>query len=229
MVQVSELSFFTDQGRRLLDDIHLGIERGEFLILAGPASSGKTLLLKLLCRELLPQRGQILINNRNLLRIGDEKLRELRRRIGIVPQNFMPPQRGSVSDQLIFKLRCLGYPKGEALRKAIDALDVIGALSLKDKPIKELSQEELVLFYLALAISNDPVLLLVDEPFALLDEAGKSAILEALKRLHARRRITMLVTTREEQLAERSGIRVALLQDGRIASPSMTASSELGV
>lgn len=229
MVQVSELSFFTDEGRRLLDDIHLGIERGEFFILAGPAASGKTLLLKLLCRELLPQQGQILICDRNLLRISDEKLRELRRRIGVVPQHFTPPQRGSVYDNLIFKLRCLGYPKREAKSRALDALEAIGALKLKDKRLRDLSPQELVLFYLALAVSNDPVLLLVDEPFAALDEAVKPAILEALKRLHARRRITILVATQDLQLAERSGARVALLQNGRMRSSSGTASAGLEV
>ncbi len=229
MVQVSELSFFTDEGRTLLEDIHLGIERGEFFILTGPAASGKTLLLKLLCRELLPQRGQILIDDRNLLRISPEKMRQLRRRIGLVPQHFTPPQRGSVYDQIIFKLRVLGYPKHEASSKALDALEAVGALQLKDKLVKKLSQEELVFFYLALAISNDPVLLFVDEPFTALDEKSKIAILDALKCVHARKRITMLVTTRDAQLAERSGARTALLQDGRIASPSRAASSELEV
>jgi len=228
MVQVSELSFFTDEGRMRLEDIHLGIERGEFFILTGPAASGKTLLLKLLCRELWPQRGQILIDDRNLLRISEEKMRELRRRIGLVPQHFTPPQRGSVYDQIIFKLRSLGYPKRQALSKATDALDTIGALQLKDKSIKELSPEELELFYIALAISNDPVLLLVDEPFAALDEKSKIAILDALKRIHAHKRITLFVTTRDAQFAKRSGARVALLQNGRIAT-SRTAGAELEV
>ena len=227
MVQVSELSFFTDEGRTLLEDINLGIERGEFFILTGPAASGKTLLLKLLCGELLPQRGQILINDRNLLRLSKQRMRELRRRIGLVPQQFTLPQRGSVYEQIVFKLRCLSYPKRQAMSRALDALEAIGALALKDRTLKELSRQELVLFYLALAISNDPLLLLVDEPFA--DEAGQSAILEALRRLHARRRITMLVTTREAKVAERSGARTALLQNGRIESPLRTASSELEV
>lgn len=229
MVQVSELSFFTDEGRTILDDIHLGIERGEFFVLAGPAASGKTLLLKLLCHELLPQRGQILIDDRNLLRISKEKMRQLRRRIGLVPQHFTPPQGGSVYDNLIFKLRGLGYSRSEASSKALDALEAVGTLQLRDKPIKELSQEELKFFYLALAISNDPVLLFVDEPFGALDERGKIAILEALKRIHARKRITVLVTTRDAKFAERSGVRVALLQNGHIESPSRTASSELEV
>lgn len=204
----------------VLDDIHLGIERGEFLILTGPAASGKTLLLKLLCHELVPQRGQILIDDRNLMRISQEKLLQLRRRIGVVPQEIHPPPRGTVHHHLVFKLRSLGYPKREALRKAMDALDLMGALKLKDKLIRELAPEELLLCYIALAVSNDPLLLLVDEPFARLEAPRKFNILDALKRLHARQRITMLVTTREAELAERSGARIALLRNGRLETPS---------
>ena len=82
MIQVSELHFSTEDGIKVLEDIHLHVDRGEYVVLLGAASAGKTLLLGLLGALVPPQRGQILVHGRNVARLGRDRALELRRRIG---------------------------------------------------------------------------------------------------------------------------------------------------
>jgi len=218
MVQVSELSFATAEGRMVLDNVHLSLARGDFIFLVGPAGSGKTTLLKLLCHELTPQRGQILVDDRNITRLSKGKILQLRQRLGIVPQNPKPLTRRTVYENLIFKLRSLGFSREEAARKALEALDLVGLVQVRDLSFKELAEPEKRIVHIALAISNDPVLLLCDEPFASLKAAEALTVLEALKRVHERERMTILVATSEAALARSSGAKTYFLQNGTISA-----------
>lgn len=216
MVQVSELSFVTAEGRMILDNVHLSIARGDFVFLVGPAGSGKTTLLKLLCHELTPQRGQILVDDRNITRLSKGKILQLRQRLGIVPQNPKELTRRTVYGNLIFKLRSLGLSKEEAASKASKTLELVGLTKKRDQSLPELGEPEKRIAYIALAISNDPVLLLCDEPFANLKADDAFAILETLKQIHKRERMTILVATHEAALTKSSGAKIYFLQDGTI-------------
>lgn len=214
LVQVAELRFVTPEGQVVLEDVHLHVDHGEFVCLVGPPASGKSLLFKLLCREREPQRGQILVDDKNITRLRPHRLPALRRRLGIVPQHPKPLQR-TVLDALVFKLRSLGLDADEAFEKAEQMLNLLGLSSVMEQLISELDAANQKLFFIALAASHDPVLLLIDEPFDGLDSQGAQRVLEGLQRLHERKRLALLVATRDRGLAARSGTRIVQLCDGK--------------
>lgn len=216
LIQISELSFYTDEGRRILEDITLRVDRGELVFLIGPPGSGKTLLLKLLYGELVPNKGQILVDGLNVTRIGKEKLLKLRRRIGLVPQKPKFITRKIVYDNVIFRLRSLNQPTEEAKRKTEEALRAVNLDQLRDFPVHNLSPVELKKLSIACAISNDPVLLLCDCPFSKLDQEEEEEILAAIKRVHQRKRITLIAATREAKSIQDFQPRKLLLNDGRV-------------
>lgn len=217
MIQISELSFFTDEGRVILDDVYLRVEWGEWIFLIGPPGSGKTVFLKLLAGELQPPRGQILVNERNVTRLSPRRLLQLRRAMGIVPDQPLILNQGTVMAGLIFKLRALGFPLGEAQRRASETLETLGLASLASRSPQELGAVDQALAQVALAVCHEPILLLADGPCDGLDEEGILTLMNALDRLHRRKRLTMLVTTEDEGLAKRFGARAVFLHDGRLA------------
>jgi len=216
MIQVSELSFYTDEGRVILDDIYLRVEWGEWLFLIGEPGVGKTVFIKLLTGELRPRRGQILVNDRNVTHLGPERLRQLRRTMGIVPQQPLILDRETVMAGLIFKLRALGLLREEAERRAAEALEALGAAQLAPRPPRELKPVEQALAQIALAICHDPILLLADEPWHRLKGEEALRVLEALDRLHKRKRLTMLTTAEDGELASQFGTRAVYLREGRL-------------
>lgn len=214
LIQISELSFYTDEGRRILEDITLRVDRGELVFLIGPPGSGKTLFLKILYGELRPGQGQILVDGLNVTRIGREKLLKLKRRVGIVPQNPTLIGRKTVYENIIFRLKSLNQPTGEAKRKTEEALKTVGLLDLKDLPLNNLSMTEARKLSIACAISNDPVLLLCDDPFSGLAQEAREEVLETIKRVHRRKYITLIATTRGLKLKEDFKHRKIFLHDG---------------
>ncbi|MCX8103111.1 MAG: ATP-binding cassette domain-containing protein [Candidatus Bipolaricaulota bacterium] len=212
LVQVSELRFVTPAGKAILEDVTLKVDRDEFVCLVGPPSSGKTLILKLLYHEVPPQRGQILVDDRNVTRLHASKLPAFRRRLGIVPQELTLPQR-TVLDALLFKLRSLGLESDESHSRAEEILDII-RLPL-DMRVTELEPAQQKLCALALAAVHNPVLLLIDEPFDGLEYQEAERVLEGIRAVHERKHIAILATTRQRPWALRSGARVIYLWKGR--------------
>lgn len=194
MIQVSELHFSTEDGVKVLEDIHLRVEQGELMMILGPAASGKSLLLGLLGAQITPQRGQILVHGRNVGRLGPDKMLSLRRRIGVVPQGFMPLPR-TVRDNVVFKLRALGNYVEQAEEKVLFALETTGLIRQQGSDARELSSIDRVRLGISLAICNDPLLLLIDEPFEGLSEDEKAEVARLLCRMNTGH-LSILVATR---------------------------------
>ncbi len=212
LVHVSELRFVTREGKTILEDVTLRVDHGEFVCLVGPPASGKSLILKLLCHEVQPQRGQILVDDRNVTRLHTSKLPAFRRRLGIVPQQLILPKR-TVLDALLFKLRSLGMEREESHTRAEEILDILGVPA--DAQVTELDQAQHKLFALALAASHNPVLLLMDEPFDGLAYQDAQRVLDGIKAVHERKHMAVLAVTRQRPWALRSGARVIYLWQGR--------------
>jgi len=216
MIQISELKLCDSEGRVIFEDLSLRLARGEWAFVVGPPGSGKSLLIKLICREILPQRGQILVDGRNIVRLGPEKLRELRRRLGVVLRDMPPLVHRTLLGNLIFKLRVLGFGREDAELRARKSLELVGLEGLAERRPYELCGVEAALFQLALAISHDPILLLLDDPFAGLKPQESERLLRVLEEVHLRGRLSLLVTAGERGLAERAPATILCLRSGRL-------------
>ncbi|MCI2425502.1 ATP-binding cassette domain-containing protein [Candidatus Acetothermia bacterium] len=214
IIQVSDLNFFNKDGLLVLEDIHLQVNHEEFVFLVGPAEAGKSLLLRLILGEVHPPRGQILVHGRNIGRLNYQKHIDLRQKIGVMPQGFVPLPK-TVIGNLLFKLRCLGNFIEEAEEKATAALEEIGLADKRDQMAVELSPVDQIKLGLAFTICHEPVILICDEPLAGLNGSNAEDILQTLGRINASG-ITTLVATRNREIAEKSGHRVMILHDGTI-------------
>ena len=194
MIQVSELHFSTEDGVKVLEDIHLHVEQGELMVILGPAASGKSLLLGLLGTQISPQRGQILVHGRNVARLGPDKMLTLRRRIGVYPQGFVPLPR-TVHENVTFKLRALGNYREQAEEKVLYALETTGLIRQQGVVALELSSVDRIRLGIALALCHDPLLLLIDEPFEGLAEEEKAEVARLVCRMNTGH-LSILVATR---------------------------------
>jgi ABC-type ATPase involved in cell division len=194
MIQVSELHFSTEDGVKVLEDIHLRVDQGELIMVLGPAACGKSLLLGLLGAQIPPQRGQILVYGRNVARLGANKVLALRRRIGVYPQGFVPLPR-TVHENVTFKLLALGNYREQAEEKVLYALDTTGLIRQQGVDALELSSIDRIRLGITLAICHDPLLLLIDEPFEGLAEDEKAEVARLLCRMNTGH-VTILVATR---------------------------------
>jgi ABC-type ATPase involved in cell division len=217
MIQVSELHCTTDDGIKVLEDVHLRLERGELGFLVGPAAAGKSILLRLLAVQIPPQSGQILILGRNVARLSRQKASELRRRIGFVPQGFAPLSRRTVLENVVFRQRARGDFHEQAEEKALAALERVGLTSRLSAWGFELDPAERVKLGVALAICDDPLLFLYDEPFAGLGEEAAREVYSLLARIQSSG-LTTLAATRGPLPEMSSRCRVVLLTDGKVTS-----------
>ena len=211
-IQVSELRFSTEDGVLVLEDVSFGVPRDGFVFVVGPPSSGKTLLVRLILRELTPSGGQILLVGRNVARLSPRKVAQLRRRVGYVPQEPAVLTGRTVKDNLVFKLRALGF-SGEEMEEELErALELTQLVGMETVPAGELPPLERARLALALALCPGPIVLLADDPFRDLSEAEQDRLMDTLLRVH-RAGTALLVTTRDENIPRRHGFPEDMRQD----------------
>lgn len=204
-IQVSELRFVTEDGVAVFDSLSFSLPRQGLRFVVGPPLSGKTLLLKLLTRELRPARGQILIAGKNILRLSRRKFYRVRERIGLVPYPVVLLEERTVEENLRFKLWALGIG-GEREEEGIQkALSLTGLEPLRGVRAAELEEGQKRLLTLGVAICNDPVVLLCDDIFRDLDPRDQERMMEALRAIQ-RAGISILVATRESAIPKRFGM-----------------------
>lgn len=216
IIQVSELEAVDPEGKRIFTDLHFRLHRGEWACITGPPGAGKTLLLGFIVGELRPQRGQILVDDRNVLRIHPEKLRQLRRRMGMILEEMALLERSTLEEYVTFKLRALDLSVEEARTKALDTLELVELIDQAKRHPPDLDALGERLFRLGLALSHDPVLLLLDDPLRGLEPTGIERFLTVLEQVHLRKRLSILLTTREAPWAGRFPLHLYALEGGQL-------------
>jgi cell division transport system ATP-binding protein len=206
--------------RHALADVSFTIERGEFVFLTGPSGAGKSTLLKLLFREELPTSGQILVNGRNIGVLPESQVPHFRRTLGVVFQDFKLIARKTVFENLAFVQSVLGLSRAEQKRRAYQALKRVGLHHRMNSRPPELSGGEQQRTAIALAIVNEPVLLLADEPTGNLDPVLSEEIMKLFSEINIRG-TTVFVATHDVELIRRMGRRVLTLEKGKLHEPGV--------
>lgn len=204
-------------GRLALDNVNLHIGLGEFAFLVGPSGAGKSTLMRLLYREETPTRGTVMIGGVNLNRLSSRQVPLLRRRLGIVFQDYKLLPSRTVSGNVSYVLHALGVDEIDVKRRVASALAVVNLEDKADAFPDELSGGEQQRVGIARAIVNGPPVLIADEPTGNLDPTTSLEIVELLDRICARG-TTVLVATHDAFIVNALRKRVITLAGGQIAS-----------
>jgi cell division transport system ATP-binding protein len=216
MIQFFHVSKYYD-GRTALHDLNLYIDKGEFVLLMGPSGAGKTTVLKLLFCAERPDEGQILVQNRNIVRLTSSEVPYLRRTMGFVFQDFRLLPKKNVFDNVAMPLLVQGASGVETRRKVLDALKAVGVEHRKESRPAMLSAGEQQRVCIARAIVNGPLVLLADEPTGNMDPILAGEIIDLFKVINARG-TTVIVATHNWQVVERVKRRVVTVNQGRLVS-----------
>jgi cell division transport system ATP-binding protein len=208
-------------GSFALRDVSLEVGRGEFVFLTGPSGAGKTTLLRLLLAAEQPSEGQIVVLGRNIARLGEVAIPELRRHIGVVFQDFKLLPARTVEENVGLALDVLGAPRRNARAKVFGVLKQLGLQHRRYHHPLSLSGGEQQRVAIARALVNEPDILLADEPTGNLDPDLTVEIMDLIVGA-ATRGTTVLVATHELALVSRYGKRTVRLDAGRIAEDAPT-------
>jgi cell division transport system ATP-binding protein len=213
MVQLREVTKTYSNGSRGLFGVSLEVKRGDFLFVTGPSGAGKSTLLKLLYGAERPTSGEVIVDQLNVGQLRGDRLSLLRRRIGVVFQDYKLIPTRTVSENIAFVLWAQGFTRKEIERRLLPTLKLVGLQHKADCFPEELSGGEQQRVSLARALVGTPPVLLADEPTGNLDPDNSRQVLKILQKLNAAG-ATVIVTTHDERLVQMSNQPVLQLQDG---------------
>ena len=225
MVHLFRVSKIYPPNYTALSDIHLQIEKGEFVFLSGPSGAGKTTLLKLLFREEEATEGQIIVNGRNITRLNGGAVAELRQEIGLVFQEFKLLPTMTALENVALAAEVVGTSKRESRRRAFHLLRELGLKEKHDARPPALSGGEQQRVAIARALVNDPVLVLADEPTGNLDPDMAEETMRLFLKMHERG-TTIVIASHDTGLLKRFGLRVVFLERGRLMGDSSSVDGE---
>ncbi|SFG61979.1 cell division transport system ATP-binding protein [Desulfotomaculum arcticum] len=215
MIQMHNVSKIYENGVKALNDVTIHIKKGEFVFLVGPSGAGKSTLTKLICREELPSRGQVVINGRSLSRMKNREVPYLRRKIGMVFQDFRLIPTKTVFENVAFALEITGASNKEIKKVVPMVLRMVG-LEKKAKMLPaHLSGGEQQRTSVARAIVNNPLLLLADEPTGNLDPDNSWELMKLFLDIN-RRGTTIIMATHAWDIVDEMKRRVIALSNGSI-------------
>ncbi|MEH2290020.1 cell division ATP-binding protein FtsE [Nostoc sp.] len=215
-VQLQSVTKTYANGTHALLNANLEVKKGEFLFITGPSGSGKSTLLKLLYGQELPTKGEVIVDECNVADLRGDRLSLLRRRIGIVFQDYKLISQRTVAENVTFVLQAQGYTRKEIQRRLEPTLKLVGLLSKADCFPDQLSGGEQQRVSIARAIVGTPPLLLADEPTGNLDPDNSWQVIQILQKLNSFG-ATVIVTTHDEQLVRRYNHPVVQVRNGRLS------------
>ncbi|MFR4987337.1 MAG: cell division ATP-binding protein FtsE [Lachnospirales bacterium] len=217
MINVDKVTKIYDNGAVAINNISLNIKKGEFVFVIGSSGSGKSTFMKMLLKEVEPTEGKIIIDGIDINNIKRKEIPFLRRKIGVVFQDFRLLSSKTVFENIAFALQVTETPP-KAIRRNVPAILAMVGLTHKAKAYpNELSGGEQQRVALARAIINKPPILLADEPTGNLDPETAWEIMELLKEINVRG-TTVVIATHAKDIVDEMKKRVITLQKGIILS-----------
>lgn len=203
------------EGRAVLNEIDFSLEAGEFMYLIGPTGAGKSSFLKLIYRDILPDEGIVRVVGKNVTELRDRKIPHLRRKLGVVFQDFQLLPDRNVYDNVAFALEVTGSPKMFMKQRVLEVLSMVGLSHRKSAMPDDLSGGEQQRVVIARALANEPQLMLADEPTGNLDPDTSRDIMELLGQIN-NRGMAVLMVTHHYDLVREYPARTVKINRGRL-------------
>ena len=215
LIRIDNVQKTYKNGVVALYDFNLSIKKGEFVFVIGPSGSGKSTLIKMLYREEKPDKGSIMIGGIDVAKLKNRKVYILRRKIGVVFQDFKLLQKLTVFENVAFVLELFGYDKTEIQKRVLEVLDLLGLKNKVRQYPDQLSGGEQQRVVIARAIANNPKLLICDEPTGNLDPDTSMEIMKVLENIN-NLGTTIIMATHDRDIVNRMGKRVIVIESGRL-------------
>jgi len=215
LIKIRNVNKTYKTGVTAIYDLDLDIEKGQFVFIIGPTGCGKSTLIKMLYREEKPTSGVINIGGINVSNLKNRNVYKIRRKIGVVFQDFKLLPKSTAYENVAFALDIFGLPKAEIHSKVLKALELVGLKNKAKSYPNQLSGGEQQRVAIARAIVNGPKLLICDEPTGNLDENTSMEIMKVLEEIN-KLGTTIIMVTHDTDIVNRMKKRVILLDSGRI-------------
>ncbi len=223
-IQIKNCYKVYKNGVTAIADLTLNINKGEFVFVIGASGSGKSTLIKLLYREERPTKGIVEIGGINVGKLRNGTVYKLRRKLGIVFQDFKLLPKLTVYENVAFALECMGMKNSEIRPKVLKALEHVGLKEKVRSFPNELSGGEQQRVCIARAIVNEPKLLICDEPTGNLDPKTSREIMAVLDKINKDLGTTVIMATHDKDIVNKMKKRVIVLDSGLLAEDHLKGS-----
>lgn len=215
MIQLHNVSVEFKRGIEIIHDVSMSVEKGEFVFLLGPSGAGKTTILRLLYRELIPTYGRIVVAGYDLSKLSSSQLPHFRRKLGLVFQDFKLLPNRTIAQNIALSMQVTGAKKSHIRRNVERVLEWTNLTHRSDALPEDVSGGEQQRAAIARAIVNNPAIILADEPTGNLDPKLSLEIMNLFGQLNTRG-ATVLIATHNVNLARQMGKRIITIEHGRI-------------
>lgn len=216
MIEFRSVSVTYPNDIQALRDVSLRIEKGEFVFVVGQTGTGKSTLLKLAYKEEKPTLGKVIVADQDVTKLRGRGIARLRRKIGVVFQDFRLLPQKTAAENVAFALYVTGTPKKEMRTRVEEMLDLVGLLDRSDAYPAQLSGGEQQRISIARALVHHPPILLADEPTGNLDPETSWDIIQLLARINLRG-TTVVIASHDQHIVDRLKKRVIELDQGTVA------------
>lgn len=213
LIEVKNVYKQYKNGTTALSDINLSIPKGAFVFVIGQTASGKSTLIKLLYRQEKPSRGEVYVGGINVAKLRNSKVYKVRRKIGVVYQDYKLLPNMTVLENVAFALEIFGLKRSEIRARAMKALEVVGLKEKFRNMPDKLSGGEQQRVSIARAIVNNPKILICDEPTGNLDPKTSLEIMEIINKINEDG-TTVIMATHDKDIVDKYQKRVVTLEKG---------------
>lgn len=220
MIEFRNVHKVYDNGSVALEDVSIHIEKGEFVLVCGHSGAGKSTFIKLLSHEVKPDSGTVFVNDVDVTRIKSSKVPYLRRKLGIVFQDFRLLPSKTVFENVAFALEVIEEKPNVIKDKVLNVLDLVGLSDKANDLPQDLSGGEQQRVAIARAIVNKPLVLIADEPTGNLDPQTSRDISDLFKAIN-NSGTTVVMVTHDMDMVSYLNKRVIALENGRVVSDQM--------
>ena len=216
LIRIKDVSKQYRNGVTAIYDLNLRIKKGDFVFIIGCTGSGKSTLIKMLYREEKPTKGEIIVGGLNVAKLRNGRVYKLRRKLGIVFQDYRLLPKSTVYENVAFALEVIGAKKDEINQKVLRALELVGLKGKVRNYPDQLSGGEQQRVAIARAIVNEPKILLCDEPTGNLDPEMSMEIMKVLEEINQTLGTTIVMATHDKDIVNKMNRRVVILKEGRL-------------